>query len=140
MAASKHFLALACAVLLALGACTNTRHVRTGDPAAEAVLAELLNSLAAAQAAVTSGNRERARAVLADVQKDVDDLQEELGSQPDSAAKTAIVQAVAAIETAVGAVDGALAANAAMASGGDGFLRRHARHAGPGSGGVERRP
>ena len=122
MAVSKHLLVLACAVLLTLGACTKTKHVRIVDEtalaAAEAALADLRNSLAAAQAALAAGtdNRGEARRALAAVQEDLDDLQEELGSQPDSAAKTAIVQAVAAIETAVGEVNGALAADAGSAS------------------------
>lgn len=136
MTIPKHFLVLACAVLLALSACTKTK--RVGDPAAQEALTELRTSLAAAQAALaetTTGDREQARAALAGV---LDSLQEELGEQPDSAAKTAIVQAVGAVETAVEAVNGALEASAAMASGGR-FLREHARHAGLGSGGAERR-
>ncbi len=122
MSVSKYFLVLACAVLLTLGACTKTKHVRIVDEtalaAAEAALADLRDSLAAAQAALAAGtdNRGEARKALAVVQEDLDDLQEELGSQPDSAAKTAIVQAVAAIETAVGEVNGALAADAGSAS------------------------
>ena len=125
MAVSKHLLVLVCAVLLALGACdTKTKHVRVGDPAAEtraeaaeAALADLRDSLAAAQAALAAtNNRGEARKALVVVQEDLEDLQEELGSQPDSAAKTAIVQAVAAIETAVGQVNGALAADAGSAS------------------------
>ena len=122
MSVSKYFLVLACAVLLTLGACTKTKHVRIVDEtalaAAEAALADLRGSLAAAQAALAAGtdNRGEARKALAAVQEDLDDLQEELGSQPDSAAKTAIVQAVAAIETAVGEVNGALTADAGSAS------------------------
>ena len=118
MSVSKHFLVLACAVLLALGACTNTRHV--GNPEAETALAELRKSLAAAQAALakmtTAEQRMAARATVATVQKDLDALQEKLESQPVTATKTAIVKAVEMIETAVMAVADALGTNAAMMS------------------------
>ena len=46
MSVSKHFLVLACAVLLALGACTNTRHVPTPDPETEKRLMEAEAELA----------------------------------------------------------------------------------------------
>ena len=130
MTASKHFLVLACAALLTLGACTGTKHVRTGDPAAlkaaearanalATALAALRTSLAGTQAALAEDNSlNKVREGLGTIQKNLDNLQNELADQPASGANTAITQAVAAVETAVGAVDAVLEANAGMMSGG----------------------
>ncbi len=129
MAASKHFLVLACAALLALGACTGTKHVRTGDPAAIAAekaradalataLADLRDSLAAAQAALAAANnatqRNQAKELVDDSLDDLEEVRDNLGAQLTGADKTAVDAVVMALET----VSAVLEASGAMASGG----------------------
>ena len=137
MAASKHFPVLVCAALLALGACTDTKHVRTGDPAAlaterektaaekaraeaaETALAELRASLTAAQAALAATNnnatqRSQAKRVVDAARTDLEEVRTSLGTQLTGADKTAVDAVVTALET----VAAALEASGAMASGG----------------------
>ena len=130
----KLCLALACGAALALGACTDTRTVRVGDPtaetaekqradAAEAALSALRDSLAKAQEALGAttnpGQREAAGAVVASAREDLGEVRQNLERQPDSDAKTAAQEALGAVDTALETVADVLAAaNAAFPSGG----------------------
>ena len=144
MAASKHFLVLVCAALLALGACTDTKHVRTGDPAAlaterektaaatqraeaaEKALTDLHASLAAANTALgalqrdnTSQQRDAARTAVVAAQTNLRQVQEDLAEQPASDARTAADAALTAVDTALTRTAEALAAaNGSLTSGG----------------------
>ena len=137
MAVSKRFPVLVCAALLALGACTDTKHVRTGDEtalkaaearteAAEAALADLQASLAAANAALdalqrdnTSQQRDAARTAVVAAQRNLRQVQEDLADQPASDARTAADAALTAVDTALMRTAEALAAaNGSLASGG----------------------
>ena len=139
MAASKHFLVLACAALLALGACTNTKHVRTGDETALAAerektaaekaradaLAAALASIETAQAALgsatTAEQRTAAHAAVVAAQADLTEARGTLTMQPASGARTAAETAFTAVDTALTRVAEALGAtNAALAPGGGG--------------------
>ena len=137
MAASKHFLVLACAALLTLGACTDTKHVRTGDPAAEdrakaaedrakaaedrakaaeAALAALRTSLADIQTTLGEDNNlEEVRKGLGTIQNNVNTI---LRGLSDSDADNAVREVMTRTRTAVEEVDNVLGNNAAMASGG----------------------
>ena len=137
MAVSKRFPVLVCAALLALGACTDTKHVRTGDEtalkaaearteAAEAALADLQASLAAANAALdalqrdnTSQQRNAARTAVVAAQRNLRQVQENLADQPASDARTAADAALTAVDTALTRTAEALAAaNGSLTSGG----------------------
>ena len=152
MAASKHFLVLVCAALLALGACTDTKHVRTPDPAAIAradAEKKRADALAAELAALRTSlvNTQERLADnedidLDDIQNNVDNTLENLPPVGDASdADNAVRRAMTEIRTALTEVSSVLADNAAMASPGGGgrFLRGHARLAGSSSGGAERR-
>ena len=130
MTASKHFLVLACAALLALGACTDTKHARTGDTAALAAekaradaLAAALASLEEAQAALGSGTnaqqRTAARAAVNNAREDLAKFQETvLPDQLENAGRTAAEAALAAVDTALERTAEALQeTDGAMASG-----------------------
>ena len=135
MAVAKHALSLSCAALLALGACTNTKHVRVGsagDPAALAAanaraddqkaradaLAEALADLRAAQAALNAddapGQRAAARQAVAAARTSLTEVSTGLTALPAGAARTAAVEATAAVGEALDAVNAALGAVAAV--------------------------
>ena len=130
----KLCLALVCGAALALGACTETRTVRVGDPealaaerqktaAAEAALSDLRASLAEAQAALGAttdpGQREAASVVVEEARQNLEVFRERLAAQPDSGAKTAASTALTAVDTALETVADVLtAADAALPSGG----------------------
>ena len=137
MAVAKHALSLSCAALLALGACTNTKHVRvpvpgavdqatldrererTADEKARAdALAEALADLQAAQAALgatggTDGQRMAARQAVAAARTGLGEVRTGLTALPASAARTSAVGAVDAVDAALEAVAAALGAVAA---------------------------
>ena len=113
MAASKHFLVLACAALLTLGACTGTKHVSTGNPAAETELKNLRDLLKETQQALAEpNNREEVGELLTKTRTDL----VRNSSQLTGDNKTALE----AVLTALDAVAAALGASDAMASGGGG--------------------
>ena len=140
MAVAKHALSLSCAALLALGACTNTKHVRvavpgavdqatlererqrTADEKARAdTLAEALADLQAAQAALgatggTDGQRMAARQAVAAAQTSLGEVRTGLTALPASAARTSAVGAVDAVDAALDAVAAALGAVAAASA------------------------
>ena len=136
MTASKHFLVLACAALLTLGACTGTKHVRTPDPATEAALAaekmradalaEALASLETVQRvlsgpATTNEQRVTLRDEVTELQEELAVVQRNLGPLPESEAKRLTTAALVATNAALSATNEALGAtNAALAPGGGG--------------------
>ena len=139
MAVAKHALSLSCAALLALGACTNTKHVPVDDPAALAdankradtqedradaeekranTLAAALADLQDAQAALgatggTDGQRMAARQAVAAARTGLGEVRTGLTALPASAARTSAVGAVDAVDAALEAVAAALGAVAA---------------------------
>ena len=134
---SKVAIAIVCGAALALGACTGDVKVGSGGDvsqsaldaereradAAEAALNELRESLATAQDALGStsnaGQRTAARAAVTNAQEDLAQVRKNLEGQPESAAKMAADEALAAVNTALASVVEALgAANAAFGSGG----------------------
>ena len=128
---------LACGVGVALAACSgDTKYVRVGDEAAlaaerqraeaaEAALADLHASLAAANAALdalqrdsTGQQRDEARRLVVAAQEDLRQVQRGLAAQPASEARTAADAALAAVDTALARTAEALAAsNGSLASG-----------------------
>ena len=131
----KHAVLVSCAVLLALGACTNTKHTPVGtpgDPAALAAekaradaLAEALADLSAAQAALgaaggADGQRMAARQAVAAARTSLGEVRTGLTELPASAARTTAVGAVDAVKEALDAVAAALGAVAAVTASGAG--------------------
>ena len=117
--------ALALGAMVALSACSGTKTMpETGSAAlaaekqradaAEEALEELRASLAAAQGALgadtTAQQRSAARTAIGDALGELREVRKTLEEQPASAAKTATNEALAAVVTALGAVDAALAA------------------------------
>ena len=130
---------LALGAVLALSACsTKTRTVRVGEvdreavqaaenraKAAEAALADLHASLAAANAALgalqgasTSQQRDAARMAVVAAQETLTEVQRDLAAEPASDARTAARAALAAVDTALTRTAEALAASSgSLASG-----------------------
>ena len=117
--------ALALGAMVALSACSGTKTMpETGSAAlaaekqradaAEEALEELRVSLATAQGALGSGTtaqqRSAARTAIGDALGELREVRKTLDEQPASGAKTAAKDALAAVVTALGAVDAALAA------------------------------
>ena len=138
MAVAKHVLSFSCAALLALGACTNVKHVpvavpgavgqaaldreeqRTADQKAradalDAALADLRTAQAALGAAGgTAGQRMAALNTVTEAQESIDEVRTGLTALPASAARTSAVGAVDAVDAALEAVAAALGAVAAV--------------------------
>ena len=136
MAVAKHALSLSCAALLALGACTNTKHVRVAGAvdraaldrekertAAEKARADALDAaladLRTAQAALgaaggTAGQRMAALNNVTEARESIDEVRTGLTALPASAARTSAVGAVDAVDAALEAVAAALGAVAAV--------------------------
>ena len=139
---SKVMVAIACGAVLALGACNGsgnnilqsmlneekkkTAAEKARADAAEAALADLQASLAAANAAFdalqrdnTSQQRDAARTAVVAAQRNLRQVREDLDDQPDGRAKTAAEAALRAVDTALTRTAEALAAaNGSLASGG----------------------
>ena len=148
---SKVMVAIACGVVLALGACngsgkdrifqstldaerakTAAEKARADEEkdraaAAEAALAKLRDSLARAQDALGSGTtaqqRNQVRQAVGTAREDLAQFRRELEAQPESPAKTAATDALASVNTALERTAEALAATG-TASGGPVVLAR----------------
>ena len=123
----KHAVLVSCAVLLALGACTNVKHVPTGGSAADLeaerqrtaaekaradALQDALDALRAAQNAPgetgIEGQRAAARQAVAAARTSLDEVRTGLTGQPAGAARTAAEAVVDAVDEALDAVTAAL--------------------------------
>ena len=121
--------------MLLLAACSSSSPVVSSErlaaaneraDAAEARLADLRESLAAAQAALAQGaggeQRTAARAAVSDARGDLAKVRTDLAAQPASAAKTAAEAALAAVDTALARTAEALAATDPAAVSGPGWF------------------
>ena len=126
---------LAIGAMLLLAACSSSSPVISSErlaaaneraDAAEARLADLRESLAAAQAALAQGaggeQRTAARAAVSDARGDLAKVRTDLAAQPASAAKTAAEAALAAVDTALARTAEALAATDPAAVSGPGWF------------------
>ena len=136
MTITRCMMLLVCGAALALGACSDTKTVPTGDAAAvekaqreaaaaKASLKELRDSLTAAQSALGASTVTEQREALAHAMEDLETARTRLGALDDGAGKSEATEALAKLGDALKAIDEALRTAASGASGPVALANRH---------------